>query len=236
MAEGTPAEVDIQRQYYGATASKYEEMHGLNEHLLPLSFMISTLEYLGASSVLDVGSGTGRTLSYIKERRPDVRVLGVEPVRELREIGYASGLSEAELVDGDAMHLGFEDGQFDVVCEFAVLHHVKTPDKVVQEMLRVARKAVFISDSNNFGQGSLTERSVKQILNSLRLWKLADHIKTRGKGYTISEGDGLAYSYSAFDNYGLISRSCKSVHVLNTVPAGINPYRTASQVAILGIK
>jgi hypothetical protein len=103
-------------------------------------------------------------------------------------------------------------------------------------MLRVASKAVFISDSNNFGQGGFLGRTVKQTLRSLRLWPLADFVKTRGKGYLISEGDGLAYSYSVFSNYEQISASCQSVHVLNTVPAGKNPYRSASHVALLGIK
>jgi hypothetical protein len=103
-------------------------------------------------------------------------------------------------------------------------------------MLRVAGRAVFISDCNNFGQGSLLGRGLKQCLNALHLWPLADFIKTRGRGYTLSEGDGLAYSYSVFNDYRQIREKCRSVHVLNTSDAGRNPYRTASHVALLGIK
>lgn len=68
----------------------------------------------------------------------------------------------------------------------------------MSEMLRVAQKAIFISDANNFGQGRFLARTAKQALNALGLWKTVDFIKTKGKGYTISEGDGLAYSYSVF--------------------------------------
>ena len=71
-------------------------------------------------------SGTGRAIKYIKDRRPDMRVLGVEPVRALREIGHGKGIPKEVLVQGDAHKLGFEDGQFDLVCEFGMLHHAKT--------------------------------------------------------------------------------------------------------------
>src|SRR5207245_752348 len=106
--------------------------------------------------------------------------------------------------------------QFDVVCEFAVLHHVKKPEVVIAEMLRVARKAIFISDSNNFGQGSFLRRSMKQALNALGLWKVANFFKTSGKNYIISDGDGLGYSYSVFNNYKQLQASCQRIHILNT--------------------
>ena len=52
----------------------------------------------------------------------------------------------------------------------------------------------------------------------------------------ISEGDGLAYSYSVFNDYGQIRAQCSSVHLVNLLDAGVNPYRTATHVALLGIK
>ena len=232
-------EVERQRTYYAETASRYNEMHvhgTEDEHNFALSFMVSTLDYLGVKSILDIGSGTGRTLIYLREKRPDIRVVGIEPVKELREIGYKDGISETDLVDGDALNLQYKTGEFDLVCEYGVLHHIRRPRIVVSEMLRVAKIAVFLSDSNNFGQGSSIARNVKQIINLLGLWRLADFIKTKGKGYTISEGDGLAYSYSVFDNYEQIKQQCKSIHLLNTKDGKINPYKTASHVALLGIK
>lgn len=53
------------------------------------------------------------------------------------------------------------------------------------KMLRVARKAIFISDPNNFGQGPFLARMVKQTINALGFWNLVDLIKTRSKKYTI---------------------------------------------------
>jgi SAM-dependent methyltransferase len=50
-----------------------------------------------------------------------------------------------EAVVGDAEALDFEDNAFDYVFCFQTLEHVKSPMKILCEMGRVARKAVFVS-------------------------------------------------------------------------------------------
>ncbi|MFH1039278.1 MAG: class I SAM-dependent methyltransferase [PVC group bacterium] len=238
MSSNVPAEVEIQRKYYAGTAGRYNEMHVREKdaHYFALSLMVATLDYFNIKSILEIGSGTGRAVSYVKNKCPEIRIVGVEPVKELREIGYKQGLSHEELVAGNALNLKFNNGEFDMVCAFGMLHHIRTPEIAVAEMLRVAKKTLFISDANNFGQGSLIVRSIKQLINLFGLWKIADLIKTKGKGYTILKGDGLVYSYSIFTNYKQIEQECKSIHLLNTGEGGINLYRTASQVALLGLK
>ena len=228
----------MQRRYYAETASRYEAMHvnERDEHSFALGLLVASVDFLQVRSILDVGSGTGRAIRHLKKHRPDLRVVGIEPVKELREVGYSLGTAEADLVDGDANHLEFGAGEFDLVCEFAALHHMRRPELAVAEMLRVARKAIFISDANNFGQGSRAVRSIKQIINFFGLWKMANLAKTKGKGYLTSEGDGVAYSYSVFNNYKQIQASCSSIHLLNTVDGHLNLYRTATHVALLGVK
>lgn len=232
---------EIQRQYYAQSAGSYDAMHVAadkhDEHFLALSVMGSLLSYYDCRSVLDVGAGTGRTLQWLKQTGQELKTFGVEPVAELRELGYAKGISRDELVDGDATRLEFADNEFDVVCCFGVLHHVSRPELAVQEMLRVARRMIFISDANNFGQGSRLMRGFKQFTNALGLWPLFNYLKTRGRGYTISEGDGLAYSYSVFNSYPAIRSTCSTVHLFNTSDsASVNPYRGASHVALAGLK
>lgn len=195
-------EVDIQRQYYTQTAKKYDDMH-INkdwEHILALHLLAGYIDFFGIRSILDVGAGTGRALLWLKQRFPNLITKGIEPVEALRQKGYEKGLTPRELLDGDAYHLPFENNSFDLVCEFAVLHHVRHPQQVIQEMSRVASRMICISDCNFMGQGSLPLRLLKWLIFSLRLWPIADFIKTKGKGYTISEGDGLAYSYSVYQN------------------------------------
>ena len=231
-------EVDIQRAYYAKTASVYDAMHVAedDDHAFALAYMIGVADFLGVESVLDIGSGTGRVLTKIKTKLPHISIVGIEPSHELRKIGYAKGLSQSDLIDGDAMKLDFADESFDLVCEYAALHHIPKPNVAVSEMLRVSKRAISISDANNFGQGGKISRHVKQLINALGLWPIADYIKTKGKGYTVSEGDGLAYSYSVFNDYAQIKSKCKSVHVLNTTNSDPNLYRSAPHVALLGIK
>src|SRR5262249_41752779 len=104
------------------------------------------------------------------------------------------------------------------------------------EMLRVSRKAIFISDTNNFGQGSVLARRVKQAINAIGLWPTFDLLRTRGRGYHCSEGDGVYYSYSVFNDFAIIREQCASVHVFNTTGAFFDHYRDAPSVALLGIK
>lgn len=230
-------EAEIQRAYYTQTAETYDQMHALDtEHAFALGFLGGMVDYLQIGSVLDVGSGTGRVLRYLKTKSTSIQVQGIEPVQALREIGHRSGLAEHELVDGDAMNLPFGAGEFDLVCEFAVLHHLRDPNRALKEILRVAKTAVFLSDSNNFGQGSWLLRRSKQSLRRVGLWGFANFLKTRGRGYSYSAGDGIAYSYSVYDSYSLLREQCRSIHFANTIGATTDAYRDASHVAVLGVK
>jgi ubiquinone/menaquinone biosynthesis C-methylase UbiE len=231
-------EVNLQRKYYADTAAKYDSMQisDQDEHQYALAILSAMIECHGIRSVLDVGSGTGRALRYLKARHPGVRFVGIEPVEALRKVGHAAGLSSDELRDGDVNALQAADGEFDLVCEFAVLHHVPRPAQAVGEMLRVARKAIFISDANNFGQGGLAARYLKQAINALGLWHLFDWLRTGGKGYHVSAGDGLFYSYSVYNDYRQIRAACRTVHQFNTVDSGLSLRDSAPHVALLGLK
>jgi ubiquinone/menaquinone biosynthesis C-methylase UbiE len=229
-------DVRIQRDRYARIADQYEEIHQDQEHVVAFALLHGMITHLCAESVLDVGAGTGRTLRALNSLRPDLRLMGVEPVAELRAIGYQHGLTPAMLIGGSGYDLPCPDEGFDVVCEFGVLHHVREPERMVAEMLRVARKAIFISDMNNFGGGAPPVRFMKRLLRRVGLWNAANYIKTGGKGYSITRGDGLFYAYSVFDSLPAITRHCGAVHMMNTLPAGNDFYKTAAHVALVGIK
>jgi ubiquinone/menaquinone biosynthesis C-methylase UbiE len=228
-----------QHLYYVETAAQYDSLHGSEfEHNFALNWLIACLEFYKFESVLDIGAGTGRVNFELMQKLPQVKCVGIEPVSALREKGHLKGINPSHLIEGDAYHLAFPDSSFDIVTEFGILHHVKQPELVIAEMLRVAKKAIFISDANNWGQGSIRTRRLKSILRKLKLWRLANFVKTRGKGYAISEGDGLFYSYSVFNNYNLIKAACSQIFILNTqsLSDSIHPLVAAPSVALLGIK
>jgi SAM-dependent methyltransferase len=231
----------IQQEYYAKTAGEYDTSHcGKHdvdsEHDFALLFLSSLIDQYNVKRILDVGSGTGRALQFLMQRHPNVEIIGIEPVEELREQGYKKGISRTTLIDGDGCNIKFPDKSFDLACEFGVLHHVPKPELMVSEMLRVAKRMIFISDNNNFGQGSALGRFVKHTLNAFGLWRTYDLLATKGKGYHISEGDGLFYSYSVFNNYDLIKNSCDRIHLLNTANTSRNFYKSATHVALLGFK
>lgn len=124
-------------------------------------------------------------------------ICGVEPAEAWFRQGISSGVNKCFrllLASGDV--LPFANNSFDAVCEFGILHHVPDPARVVQEMLRVARNVIVISDANRFGQGFLPLRILKLLLFKFKLWSALDFLRTCGKGYQVSEGGGVFYSYS----------------------------------------
>ena len=88
---------------------------------------------------LDVGTGAGALALALA---PLVReVVGVDPVPELLVLARerATGLANAEFVEGDGTRLPFDDGSFDLAGTLRVLHHVHRPELVVAELARVTR-------------------------------------------------------------------------------------------------
>lgn len=228
--------IDAQRAYYERTAQSYDARHvgPADEHGTALSAFMALAELAGpVASVLDVGAGTGRAVKTLKDRWQDATIVGVEPVAALRKEAILSGLSSQEIVDGDALCLTYADGSFDYVIATGVLHHIPDPERAVREMVRVARKGVMISDSNNLGQGRALTRLAKYLVKSMGLWPVLIFIQTRGKGYKFSQGDGIYFSYCAFDAVKILQRKFPSIHYMNTQPcAGINLYRGATHVMI----
>jgi len=201
--------VKIQRQYYTDTAARYEEMHlheGFGDEVV-MKFVQSFLRVVAPRSILDVGTANGRSVRLLKEALPECFVCGIEPVAALVGQAVRSGNnSGGPVLQGSGTALPFRDASFDVVCEFSILHHVPHPSVVVKEMLRVAKKAVVIADSNRFGQGPRLARLLKLFLYKAKLWSAFDYLRTSGRGYRITEGDGLSYSYSVYDSFELIAR------------------------------
>lgn len=228
--------VRLQRSYYEATADSYDTSHAENEHVVALHLLAAYISIRGIGSVLDVGAGTGRAMRFLKTRFPHLLVKGIEPVDALRRRGHIQGIPEDDLIAGEGETLPFSDHSFDLVCELAVLHHVRRPAALVAEINRVASKMIAISDCNFMGQGPLWLRAIKYSLWGAGLWRLADLVKTGGKGYTYSDGDGVAYSYSVFQNLSQIRAQWTDVNIIATSANGasyIGPITGAGHVLLV---
>jgi ubiquinone/menaquinone biosynthesis C-methylase UbiE len=243
MAKSNRA-VQMQRSYYAETAARYDVMHA-NETSTDkgnAKFLHAFLRMVEARSLLDVGTATGLGMRELKAAMPELSIYAVEPVRALLDQGRRDGnMSSFDAIQATGEALPFADGSFDAVCEFGILHHAANPAAIVREMLRVARKAVFICDCNRFGQGSMPARLLKVALYKTGLWPLYIFLRTRGKGYMISKGDGVAYSYSVYDSLDLVHAWADRMILIptssrNTGSSWLHPLLTSEGAMICGFK
>ena len=220
----------------------YGDLHlGEGVHARALRHVGSFVDQLGIESVLDVGTGTGRAVAHLLNENPSARCVGVEPVFALlRHATQRIGGSQKHLVQANGYALPFRDASFDAVCAFGVLHHVSEPSRAVDEMMRVARRAVFVSDSNRFGQGPFWARVVKLAIARAGLWGPANFLKNGGHWYSISAGDGLTYSYSVFDSLtGLTCWADRTLLIPTEPPTArswLHPLLTTGHVLMCGIR
>lgn len=238
MTPMPPTDEARQRAYYQATAASYHESHvgELGEHELALDLLVMLAQRQAVTgSFLDVGAGTGRAMKTLASAFPLALVKGIEPVAELRQQAeIQNGIGSDALREGDALQLPFADDSFDWVVETGVLHHIRDWPQAVAEMARVARYGVLISDTNNIGQGSPRTRTLKKLIKKLGLWNLFVWLQTSGKMSKYSEGDGVYYSFCAFDALPLLRSKFSKVQVMNTQGSGsADLLSSVSHVAIV---
>jgi ubiquinone/menaquinone biosynthesis C-methylase UbiE len=93
--------------------------------------------------VLDVGCGNG--IFTLRFADAGAKVTGLDYSRHLLEQN-----THSRLVCGDATSLPFPDGNFDVVFEANVLHHVEDRESVIREMARTSRRYVVLLEPNRY--------------------------------------------------------------------------------------
>ncbi len=243
MSRDSDKAVQAQRQYYADTAEQYDSMHAheAGDDYANMKIICTLLRMVDARTVLDVGAGTGRGLQHLRANLPDLHVRGIEPVPALIEQAVRkNGIPQGTIIEGVGEALPFEDASFDVACSFGILHHIPNPELVVREMLRVSGSAVIISDGNRFGQGTWPMRLLKLGLFKLGLWRIVNYLKTRGKGYLLTEGDGVAYSYSVYDSFDRITEWADRIVLIPGEPGKVkswfHPLLTAGTIIVCALK
>jgi SAM-dependent methyltransferase len=229
----TNAAFQQQMDYYSRTAVAYDSLHISDnepEHDLALEWISLLLPALGIERLLDTGCGTGRGIAFMLEHHPNVAVRGNDPSAELLQVARDRRGVPGELLDCSVSSpLPYADGSFDAVMALGILHHVPDPSFVVREMLRVAKRAVFISDNNRFGQGRFPWRLAKWTLWKAGLWQTVFRRANHGQDWFYSEGDGVAYSYSVFDSLPLLERNS---HRQIVIPTTGGPFASAAPVLL----
>jgi SAM-dependent methyltransferase len=127
------------------------------------------------SSVLDVGFGLGYGMIILSIKAGRVHGIEVDPKAlkhgQETQLGRNPRLASLSLFDG--MNVPFEDGAFDIVTCVDVLEHVEDYDRFLREVLRVARKGVFISTPNRRSEYTNFDGTPKNYWHR-REWRLEE--------------------------------------------------------------
>lgn len=132
----------------GNTYDKYATKNPVERRLM-VNFMAKLDALLPSGNVcrvLEVGTGEGHVAAHIRGRYPSASVVGIDlPDAGLADQWRLGGLTAA-FASGD--QLPFPDSSFDLVLAVEVLEHVTVPGAVLDEISRVARKAVVVTVPN----------------------------------------------------------------------------------------
>jgi ubiquinone/menaquinone biosynthesis C-methylase UbiE len=128
----------------GVLASAYEKgtrmvINSYHRHVAE-----EIVAHLAGDEILDIGTGPGYLPIEIAKRSEAVRIIGIDLSRKLLDMARLNaakaGLSDRLTFQlGDAGRIEFEDSFFDMVISTGMLHSIKDPVKVIQEMHRVLK-------------------------------------------------------------------------------------------------
>lgn len=90
------------------------------------------------NSVLDIGSGDGLVAKTIMERKPGIKICGIDVI--VRQNAYIP------IKYFDGRHIPFPNDRFDTVMLIDVLHHTINPLELLRESGRVAKYNILIKD------------------------------------------------------------------------------------------
>lgn len=106
-------------------------------------FKLASMIPKGPGSILDVGCGNGRFLSFLREQGFDeYRYVGMDQCEPLLDLARQShvGDPKAEFGYGEWSDVVMHPARFDVVACFGVLHHVPGNARRLREFARLAQK------------------------------------------------------------------------------------------------
>lgn len=115
------------------------------------------------TSVLEIGCGYGKQLRAIRQRLPEVPLLGIDfsPTQLDYAKGFLDGIDRVSLMLGDGQRVPLQDNSVDLVMTSAVILHnaPEIADQIRREAIRVARRWVVHNEDtdvtyNRFGYDS----------------------------------------------------------------------------------
>ena len=149
---------------------------------LETRLMQSLLKPMRGESVLDIGCGTGSCLQAFVDM--ELQVTGLDPSTYMLDIAARDIGNRADLYQGFAEDLPFDDNSFNYACLFTTLEFVDNPQKTLEEACRVAKDRIFIGVLNRYAIKGI-QRRVKGMFTAtifnhaqfFSVWELKQRIR-----------------------------------------------------------
>jgi ubiquinone/menaquinone biosynthesis C-methylase UbiE len=184
--------------YYEKTGKMYNKWNfGLSNysHDHAVISLLKEMKNENLKSVLDVCCGTGRAVSEALKQGFEAQGIDISPGL-IEEAINTHKIPKNRIHCGDATKLPFADKSFDATCILGALHHTAMPHTIIEEMIRVTRCLIVVSDSGNSFHGG-----IRTILMKLGIFTPVYRLLFRREPKTIrrqqvSEGDGPTFDFS----------------------------------------
>jgi ubiquinone/menaquinone biosynthesis C-methylase UbiE len=184
-------------EYYSQTANVYDTWNFSpnNPHDYGVKFLLEAMRKEKMTNVLDVCCGTGRAISAALEAGFDAYGIDISPSL-IAEAVSKRRIPQSRIHYGDATKLPFADKSFDASCILGALHHTMMPHTIIEEMIRVTRKLIVISDCGNDYHGG-----IRAILMKLGIFTPVYRLLFKREPKTVrrqlnSAGDGPTFDFS----------------------------------------
>lgn len=158
-------EIESIKKIYAAYSNVYDAL--FKRFFYPrIKRAISDMDIKPGERVLDVGVGTGLSLSVFPKH---CRVVGIdlstEMLKKAKKKIVKHRLDNIKVVGMDAMRIGFDDNSFDKVFLSHVVSVVPDPYRVMAEVRRVCRKGGQVVIVNHFKSRNKLIETVEKVIN-----------------------------------------------------------------------
>jgi demethylmenaquinone methyltransferase/2-methoxy-6-polyprenyl-1,4-benzoquinol methylase len=122
------------RKYFDGHSSTFVNRNGYWNYDYRLTSRI--LKKRNVKKLVDIGCGNGAFLEMFHKLSPGTKLAGLDLSYEM-VLRSRERLPEADITEGDAEKMPFEDGAFDAVSCHMSIHHHPHPEKSLAEMYRI---------------------------------------------------------------------------------------------------
>ena len=134
---------ELSRKEFDKEADKFDQEQGMNIYKMcekGYSYLIDEVKKEQFHSLLDVGCGTGNTITLLNDQFPNKKYTGMDLSENMIKVAKKKNISNALFMTGDAENMPFKDNEFDVIVCKESFHHYPNVEKFFKECYRILKK------------------------------------------------------------------------------------------------